>query len=482
MRGHCAAALGAAWLLAACGSAPVAPAPAAAIGALPALQASRTATTVPGLAIDRWWTLFGDPTLDALVARALERNHDLTVAAARVREARARLDEAGAAGSPALDAQAQTARSRRSGDGALPSGAALTRSNHQAALVAQYDVDLWGRLASSQEAARQRLLAQEWTRASIEWSLTAQLAEAHFSLAAVRQQLRIGDAVRASRAHTLALRRQELAAGAASEFDVRRAEAELASADATLVALQRQRVALEGTLALLSGLPLAEVGRMAGAVEPAAADTAPAFDPTRRFEARLPRGETRELLVRRPDLREAEVQLATAQHDIAAARAATLPALRLSGSVGSDVASLANLFNAPGFVWSIVAGLTQSLADGGANRARLEQAEARREAALAQYRRAVLAALLELREAYAALDLAERAQQAQAERVAAFERTRSLARIGVGAGALSQIDLLDAERNAFQAQLDAVNATRDRLLGQVAVMRALGGGHSPAPA
>ncbi|MEO8805901.1 MAG: efflux transporter outer membrane subunit [Burkholderiaceae bacterium] len=372
--------------------------------------------------------------------------------------------------SASLDLQAQSTRARQSGDAGAPTHAGLTASNHRASLVAQYDLDLWGRLASSNGAAQQRLLAQEWSRAAVEWSLTAQLADAHFSLRAVHRQMQISDSVRTSRAQTLALRKQELAAGSASEFDTRRAEGERAGTDATLVSLQRQRVALEGTLDLLSGRNVAELAGPPVSVV--------ALDTAREREPRLPQGEAAEFLARRPDLREAEAQLAASRADIGAARAATLPALSLSGNLGSDVRSLRNLFSASGFVWSIVASLSQSLLDGGANRARIDQAEAQTDAALARYRKAVLAAMLELREAYAALDLADQAQRAQSQRVVALEHSRQLAQIGVEAGVLAPLELLDAERNAFQAQLDEVAAYRDRLIGQVAVMKVLGGGHA----
>ena len=436
---------------------------------LPTLAPSTSATLVPALAIDRWWTLFDDPALTTLIEAALAHNHDLAAAAARVREARAQLDEVRGAQSPALELQAQSGRGRQSAD-TLPPGANLTGSSHSVSLAGHYDIDLWGRLAAGSDAARERLLAQEWARAALQWSLTAQLAEAHFTLRAVQRQIEISGAVRTSRARTLDLRRREHGAGAASEFELRRAEAELAGTDQSLASLQRQRVALEGTVALLAGRPLDAIAD----AEPARAP----LDPMQPFSARLPQGDAAALLVRRPDLRQAEAQLAVTRADITAARAATLPALRLSGAIGSDVRSLSNLFNGPGFVWSLAAGATQSLLDGGQSRARVAQADARADAALAGYRQTVLAAVLELREAYAALDIDEQAQRAVGERVVALERSRSLAQLGVDSGAIGRLDLLDAERNAYQARLDEVSATRNRLVGQVAAFKALGGGHA----
>ena len=465
-------ALVAALVLAGCSSlAPdAATRPTVAAAELPALAPSKSATP-SALAIERWWTTFSDAELERLIDEALERNLDLVAAAARVREARARLDEVRGTQLPRVDLQAQGARFRQSSDG-LPVNASALGSSHSVSLVGQYEVDLWGKLASSSDAARERLLAQEWSRASIAWSLSAQLAEAHFTLRAVQRQLEISDAVRASRAKTLDLRRREQAAGIGNEFDVRRAEAELASTDSTAVALARQRVDLEATLALLSGRPLGEIASVEAPRQ--------ALDPSASFTPKLPQGDAAAMLLARPDVREAEAALAAARFDIGAARAATLPALSLSGAVGSDVRSLGNLFSGPGFVWSIAASLAQPLFDGGQLRSRVRQADARADAAFADYRKVVLAAVVELREAYADLDLTEQARRADRDRVVALERARRLAALGVANGSLTALDLLDAERNAFQAQLDEAASARDQRIAQVAIFKALGGG-TPVP-
>ena len=436
---------------------------------LPALPPSTTARADAGVSIDRWWLLFGDAALDRLIADALARNHDLAVAAARVREARARLDETHGAQAPSLELQAAQGRSRQSAD-ALPPGTNPIASSHSVALVGRYELDLWGRLAAGTEGARQRLLSEQWTRASVEWGLTAQLAETHFALRTVQRQIAIAEAMRKSRATTLDLRRREVGVGSGTEFDLRRAEAELSATEVTLVALRRQRVALEGTLALLSGRPLGELAAADPVPEPLDTDAA--------FVARLPQGDTAEMLLRRPDVRQAETGLRATEADLAATRAATLPSVVLSGSIGSDVRALSNLFSGPGTVWAIAASASQALFDGGQRRSRVEQADARAEQAFAAYRKTVLGAVVELRDAYAALDLADASQRHERERVAALAKARRLAALGYASGALGFLDLLDAERNHFQAQLDEAGAQRDRLIDQIAVFKALGGGHA----
>lgn len=433
---------------------------------LPALQPG-AGTTLADLSIRRWWLLLDDAELTRTIDDALVHNADLKVAAARLREAQAHWREVHAARGVDVTLQGSSARSRSAAE-ALPPGAPREGSSHGAAIAASFDLDLWGRLAAADDAARARLAAEGWARTAVAWSLTAQVAQAHVSLRTVMRQLAIADAVRAGRLATAQLRQRERAAGSGSEFELRRAEAELAQADAQLAALQRQRSALEGTLMLLAGRHAAQVTAEVPALAPLAM-AAPQPVP-------LPQGDAGAMLLERPDVQRAERTLAALQADVAAARAATLPAVRLSGRLGSDARELSQLFSGPAFVWSLVAGVTQSVFDGGAAQARVDQAQARRDAALAEYRRAVAGAVIDLRDAYAALATTERALEAGQRRVEALERTRRLAQAGVAAGVLTRLDLLDAERASFQAQLDAADAARDRVLAQVAAYKALGGG------
>jgi multidrug efflux system outer membrane protein len=413
-----------------------------------------------GLAIDRWWPHFYDAALERLVDDALRHNADLAAAEARVRAARAQLDERDGARGPALQLEVDHQRARLAGG--------TTGSRHSAQLAGRYELDLWGRLAAGSDSAKQSLLAQQWAQAALQWSLSAQVADTWFALRAVERQVQIGLAMHASRAETLRLRRVEQAAGAGSEFDLRRAEAELSATDATLTDLQRRRHALQSALALLAGVPAERIGALSIA--------APALDTGADTTAVLPHGAAADLLQRRPDLRRAEAELAAAEADIVAARAATLPTLQLGGAAGSDARRLSQLFDGPGFVWSVAMSATQILFDGGQTRARVRGAEAQADELLARYRGAVASAVVDLRDAYAELDYSEQAQRAERQRVASLQRARSLAQLGVRQGALSTLDLLDAERQLFQAQLSEVDAARDRLLSQVAAFKAVGGG------
>ena len=450
---------------------PVVPSPATT--AIPAFAPSKTAVVKPGLAIERWWLVFSDPALERLMDEALARNEDLESAVARVREAQATLDVAGAAQSPTLDLQAGAKRAQDTTVGArpLPPGVDRRASSHQIALAAGYELDLWGRLSSLSAAARNQLLAAGWARAAVEWGLTARLAEAYFNLVAVDRQIEISESVRASRATTLKLRQREHAAGAGTELDMRRAEAELSGTEATLAGLTRQRIAFERALTVLLGRTPTEIAE--GSLPRAW------LDESKPYASVLPQGAAAELLVRRPDVRQAEAQLAAANANIEAARAATLPSLKLSGTLGSDARSIGNLFSGPAMIFSLVATAAQSIADGGKARARVREEHARAEQALTNYRKVIASAVLDVRETYLTLDANQQSLLSQRDRVIALARAREIARVSFDNGVLNYLDVLDAERNWYQAQLDQVSAYKDQLTGQVAAFKALGGGYTP---
>lgn len=446
--------------------------PSAVLKAVPEIAPAASVVVRKGLAIERWWTVFGDAALERLMDEALAHNEDLESAVARVREAQAVLQVTRAGQSPTVDAQVKGSRQRQSEVGAtpIPPGLNNPTGSLNIGLTAGYEVDLWDKLSSATAAARSQLLATEWAHASVQWGLTARVAEAYFGLAAVDRQIEISESVREGRRATLVARQRELAAGAGSEFDLRRAEAEVSSADATLASLARTRVNLERTLTLLLGRTPEAIA--AGTLERRALDERMAPS------AVLPEGEVAHLLSRRPDVRQAEAQLAAANFSIEAARAATLPSFRLSGTLGNDVRSIGNLLSPAALVWSLVTSVTQPIVDGGKLKAKVAEEQARAEQAVAGYRKAVGAAVADVREAYASLDLTDQALQAETARAASLAKAREMAALGYDAGALTYLDLLDADRNWHQARLQQVTAHRDRLIGQVAAFKALGGGHA----
>ena len=439
--------------------------------ALPALTPSASAQARTDLSIDRWWLVFGDGHLNALIDSALQYNTDVEIALGRVREAHAAVDGARSRQLPTVDLGVDAQRVRQSTADAtpVPRGASRYATGYGASLQMGYEADLWGALSSATQAARARALASDWALAATEWSLTSLVAETYFALVAVDRQIHISLAVRDSRTTTLQLRQREIGAGAGNEFDLRRAEAEVTSAEATLAQLNRQRVSLERALALLAG-QTPETARTIGRATLDESLLAPAL---------LPQQGVERLLQRRPDIRQAEATLAASNADLASARAGAYPRLAFSGVVGSDARSLSDLFSGPAFVWSIAASVTQPIFDGGRIQSQIHAEEARKQQAHAGYRKTVSGAYFDLREAYEVLDHTQQAYHAEGARVASLARAHEIARTGFGVGAISYLDVLDAERNLYQARLQRVDAHRDRLTAQVAIYKALGGGYSP---
>lgn len=458
--------------LAGCAS-PSDPAAAGRAAPLPSLTPSASAQTRAELSIDRWWQVFGDAHLDALIDSALQHNTDLEIALGRVREAQAAVEGARARQLPSVDLGVDAQRLRQSTADAtpVPRGGSRYATGYGASLQMGYEADLWGALSSATQAARSRALASSWALAATEWTLTSLVAETYFALVAVDRQIDISLAVRDSRTTTLQLRQREIGAGAGNEFDLRRAEAEVTSAEATLAQLSRQRVSLERALALLVGQT----------PETARAIARATLDESLLAPALLPQAGVERLLQRRPDVQQAEATLAASNADLASARAGAYPRLTLSGVVGSDARSLSDLFSGPAFVWSIAAGITQPIFDGGRIQSQIHAEQARRQQADASYRKAVAGAYFDLREAYQALDHTQQAYHAEGARVASLARAHEIARTGFGVGAISYLDVLDAERNLYQARLQRVDAHRDRLTAQVAIYKALGGGYVPPP-
>lgn len=410
------------------------------------------------LTITPWWIAFNDRLLTERIELALLRNEDLGIAAARLREVQAQLAETNGARGPSVSLVADSSRGRTSTE---QGGQGQPMTLHRNGLVASYEIDFWGRLASASDAARSRIAAQAWARSAIAWGLSAQVAELHVGLAALQTQIDISEAVVRGRRAALALREQELRAGAGTELDLRRAEAELSAAEFTWRGLQRQQLGAATALAVLLG-------------ERQLPSPTPALSLSGEHALSLPIGDLQALLAKRPDVQQAEQLLGASAAEIKAAQAGLMPSMQISGRLGSDVRQLSQLLNAPGFAWSMASSFAQTLFDGGRLEARVDQARARDDAQKLRYQQVLRLAAAEAYEALSALDLQQSALLAGRDRTRATARAQELARLARQTGAIGQLELLDAERTHFSAQLEEVDALRRRLVGQVAVFKALG--------
>jgi len=417
----------------------------------------------------RWWRIYDDAALDAVVNEALSWNGDLLVAAARVDEARALLGEANSFFWPTVDAEAGISRQQVSTRTAnsFP-GIPREFTNHRATLNVSYELDLFGRLRSNAAAARAELEGSEASREAVRLALAAQAAKSYFALRALDEQVDLTRRTVSLREQALELQRRRLQGGVISQFELRQLEAEAAVVRAQLPPLERDREREEVALAVL-------LGRTPRQVFESKVNIREAFEEMPGPPA-IPSGLPSELLLRRPDLVNAERQLAAANARIGVARAEMFPSISLTAFLGSESAALANLFSGGlAATWQVAAGVTQPIFAGGRLAARTDAAEARERAAVAQYQQAIRGAFGEVRTALIAQARARESYDAESARANALNETLRLARLRYQNGVASQLDVLDAERGLLAAQIARIEALRAHRAAVADLFRALGG-------
>ena len=404
-----------------------------------------------------WRTFFTDPALQSLIALALEHNRDLRVAALNIAQARAQIGLRSADELPSVSAGLGLSRApNTSGNMATTFTGGL--------LVSSYELDFFGRVASLKEQALAQYLATEEARRTAQISLVATVAQAWMGLGADARLLRLAEQTLASRQDSLRLVALRLEYGAASDLDLRLAQSLVQAASVALAQTQRQRALDENALVLLVGQPL-----MPALLAQLGADvplTLPA----------LPAGLPSELLMRRADIRQAEQQLAAANANIAAARAAYFPRIALTASAGSASSELGSLFKDGSWSYSLVPQLLLPLFDGGRNDANLASAKVGFDIAVAQYEKAIQGAFREVADALAARSSWERQLLAQTALAQADGERLALTRLRLENGAASQLDWLDAQRALFASQQGLIAAQLALLQSQVTLYKVLGGG------
>jgi outer membrane protein, multidrug efflux system len=404
-----------------------------------------------------WRTFFTDPALQSLIALALEHNRDLRVAALNIAQARAQIGLRSADELPSVSAGLGLSRApNTSGNMATTFTGGL--------LVSSYELDFFGRVASLKEQALAQYLATEEARRTAQISLVATVAQAWMGLGADARLLRLAEQTLASRQDSLRLVALRLEYGAASDLDLRLAQSLVQAASVALAQTQRQRALDENALVLLVGQPL-----MPALLAQLGADvplTLPA----------LPAGLPSELLTRRADIRQAEQQLAAANANIAAARAAYFPRIALTASAGSASSELGSLFKDGSWSYSLVPQLLLPLFDGGRNDANLASAKVGFDIAVAQYEKAIQGAFREVADALAARSSWERQLLAQTALAQADGERLALTRLRLENGAASQLDWLDAQRALFASQQGLIAAQLALLQSQVTLYKVLGGG------
>lgn len=443
--------------------------PERAVDAAPELPAQYlAAATADSATIEtRWWRGFSDPDLDALVEDGLRHNSDLLIGAARLRESAAVLRQARAARLPDLGASVTGAR-QRAPSSTTPGDTAISESGSLGVSIG-FEVDLWGRLATLSEAARQRYLAQGFAQDSLRQVTAAQLVRGYLAAQAAAANREILKENLALLEESLALAERRHALGVISELDLFRSRSELEDSRAQLAEVNRSYDAARRALLVLAGRMPDEEALKALPVQ--------ALRRTPLELPQVPVGLPSDLLERRPDLRAAEAQLAAAHADVSAARRALLPQLTLTGTAGRASGDLSDIIRGPHLdVWSIGANLVATLFDGGRRRGAIEAAQAREEQLVETYRDAVRNALretLDALDARAAAAAVHDARQAQAE---ALADAATLADRRYSEGYDSYLNVIDARRSLLGARQAAIEARRAAGLAYVDLALALGGG------
>jgi multidrug efflux system outer membrane protein len=417
----------------------------------------------------RWWKVYGDPVLDSLIDEALANNANVMLAIARVDEARAALSVTSADQRPQVDAAANRSRSRVSQRSAvpLPPGTNPEFNNTRVTVGVSYEIDLWGRLRNATLAARADLLASEAARETVLITLTSDVAQAYFALRAFDGELAATRRSIAARSEALGMQKRRFEVGDISEFDYRQLEADVAAERALLPVLELQRAQQENALAVLLGKSPRAIYE--GALEAGS-------DPEGQTAAIVvPAGLPSDLLLRRPDLVQAEQTLIAANARVAVARAAYFPTLSLTGSLGRESVALSDLFTGPAGIWQAALAAGQPIYAGGRIDAQLQAASARERQALAQYQLAIQNAFRDVRNALVAQAKAREQLEAESERVTALRITLRFARLRYQNGMTGQLEVLDAERNLLAAEQNRIDALRAQRAAIADLFKALGG-------
>jgi len=423
-------------------------------------------TASPGPGIDstaalRWLDLIQDSVLRQLVDTSLRENRDLRTALAVIDEFRAQYRATRGALLPELTANGQAGRTRA----VFGTFGGQTFDVYKATADLSWELDLWGRLRRGTSAARSDLVAREEDRRALRLSLIGDVATAYFDLRAADLNLAIARRTLDSRRQTLALARRRLEQGLISELDVRQFEAEVASPAASVADFERQVAQQENALSVLVGHNPGAIGRGRALTEMAARIPVPAGVPSA-------------LLENRPDVRGAEATLRAATARIGVAQAAWLPTFTITGQYGTQSTEFSRWFASGTDIWQAFVGVSIPLFSQGRPGAgeQVNIARARASQARSQYEQTVLVALREVEDALVGLRTAQDRSAAQERQVIALRRALELADMRYRNGVSSYLDVLDAQRGLFGAELALTQAERDQLVAAVQLYRAVGAG------
>jgi len=409
-----------------------------------------------------WWDLYKDETLTGLIRTALSDNFDLRVAVTRVEQAHAVADQTRAQYFPRLGYQGTFAPGRNELLGqAEPSGTNTTATAFSANVF--WELDIWGHVRRLNEAARAQYLATEEAQRGVVLTLVADVATAYFQLLELDDELAIARRNADSFARSLKLFRDQLGGGVASKLETDSAEALYDSATSQIPELERQIALQENLISIL-------LGRRPGAI---ACRTTLMDQP---LPPEVPAGLPSALLERRPDVRQAEQWLRSANAQIGVAKTDFFPQLNLTGFLGRVSPSLSTLTDGTWNAWSLGGTLTGPIFEGGRLRAQYRQAKAAWDQAQIQYQQTALNALQEVSNALISRQKYEEVRRQQAAAVVAYREAVLVATKRFIAGRASYYEVLQAQQQIFPAEITLARTELGQLLTVVQLYKALGGG------
>jgi len=415
-----------------------------------------------------WWDLFQDPVLRGLVDEALKNGFDARLAAARVEEARALYGVARSEFLPAAGYQGSWQRTRPD-QFQNPSGEVQTKWTANVGF--SWELDVWGRIRRLNEAAKAQYLATEEARRGVFLSLLSDVSTAYFELRELDAELEIATRTTTAFQDTYDLFNRRLEGGAASALETARAEASLGQVAAQIPEIERAIVARESQINLLLGRNPQPISR---------------DGPSTPLPPEIPAGLPSQLLERRPDVRQAEQLLVSANAEVGVATAAFFPTLSLTGLFGNVSPELGDIVS-EGKTWNFGAGLLGPLFQGGALKRNREAAKARWEQARVQYEGTVTRSLAETSTALVARTKLVETERQRARTVRAYREAVRLASLRYRSGLSAYFEVLEAQQQLFPAEIGLAQTRRDQLVAVVSLYKAVGGGWqaqelAPAPA
>jgi len=406
------------------------------------------------LANTQWWKQFNDPKLDELIQIALTDNFDVRIAAARVEEFYGNYGITRSGKFPQVGAEAAVGSSRTPPDPAI--------DTIRVDAFASWEIDLFGRLRRLTEASRADLLASEEGRRFAVLTLVSTVASTYITLLAIDEQLDIARRTLISREKALKIFEARNRRGATSDFELSQSRSEYFVTKAAIPPLEQAQVRIENALAVL-------VGRNPGPIE-RGTDIKVLGLPA------VPAGLPSEILERRPDIKQAEFNLIAANARIGAAKALYFPSISLTGLYGSLSTSLDGLFKKPAELYSYGANAVGPIFTGGGISGQVKAAEARQQQSLLNYQKVIRSAFGDVENALISSQKTQETLAAQGERVAAMREYARLANLRYDNGYSGYIEVLDAERGLFAAELDYTVAKGDTYFALVDLYKSMGGG------